>query len=548
MVRAALIVQHVLDELEAGDADRVEAQVIGAASVAIRDRGYAQVFEWGNPLRKNRRNGRVALRIDAADLARAVIHIEVGGNEFLLRLHCQWARGSAHELRQLHLIGRSRGGCRPEVNRTIALGTEDAFFFACPQCDADGAARFHVQRLENAHRLHGHHGSSTIVRSACSRNPAIQMASHHHHLLLELGVSAGDFGNRVESVLVLAGNLGVDIDLHTCRRMVLREPEEAAITLDRRHHHRHLHAFVGNVGRTAQRGAIVIENGPSRAGAVLSVAAGLDDRSHFFVGKELGDAVDQPQPIQALLHPRLHFRRQSSGSARACRHGKLSNVFEVLIGIALEERLLYWRNFAHGPEQNHLAFQLAFVLIEILFRLDVDVDHVAGNRPRCRRRPRRGLYDQHRGVWSHHARPGVELLPAHAELAPIFQMRILQADLGERVARPCIGLAQVGRSRQPGTNPIHQRGGELHNMRVVQPLIANPLVHIQVQGFHGRLHFGVGVGCCRRRCLALVGGMKNKRRGQKCDGRKTRSIHWHGVSNAEWGVLSVCWNCRSFEL
>ena len=75
---AALVVEIVLDELETGNADRIEAQVIGAAGVAHRDGGDAEVLQRRDPLRKDGRDRRVALEIDAANLARAVVDVEVG--------------------------------------------------------------------------------------------------------------------------------------------------------------------------------------------------------------------------------------------------------------------------------------------------------------------------------------------------------------------------------------------------------------------------------------------------------------------------------------
>ena len=49
----ALVVQVVLDELEARNAHRVEAKVIGAACIAHRERCHAEVFQGRYPLRKD---------------------------------------------------------------------------------------------------------------------------------------------------------------------------------------------------------------------------------------------------------------------------------------------------------------------------------------------------------------------------------------------------------------------------------------------------------------------------------------------------------------
>ena len=106
VVGAAFVIQIVLDELEARNPDSIEAQVIGTACIAIRNGGDAQILQRRDPLSKNRRNGRVTLRVDAADFARAIVHIEIRRDQLLFRLHFQRTRRAPHELRQCHLIRR----------------------------------------------------------------------------------------------------------------------------------------------------------------------------------------------------------------------------------------------------------------------------------------------------------------------------------------------------------------------------------------------------------------------------------------------------------
>jgi len=90
VVSATLVVQHVLDKPGAVDADGIEAEVIRAALVAVGDGGYAQVSQRDDPLGKNGCDGRVALCVYAANLARAVINVEVPRDELLLRLYFEW--------------------------------------------------------------------------------------------------------------------------------------------------------------------------------------------------------------------------------------------------------------------------------------------------------------------------------------------------------------------------------------------------------------------------------------------------------------------------
>jgi hypothetical protein len=69
VVGFGFVVERVLDELEAGDADRVEGEMVGAAGVAQGDGGDAEVLEGLDPLGEDGRDEGVLLEIDAADFA-----------------------------------------------------------------------------------------------------------------------------------------------------------------------------------------------------------------------------------------------------------------------------------------------------------------------------------------------------------------------------------------------------------------------------------------------------------------------------------------------
>ena len=43
--------------------------------------------------------------------------------------------------------------------------------------------------------------------------PGVEVAADHDHLILQLGIGAGNFGDGVEAMLVIAGELGVDVHL-----------------------------------------------------------------------------------------------------------------------------------------------------------------------------------------------------------------------------------------------------------------------------------------------------------------------------------------------
>ena len=78
-MRARVVLDRILNELEAGQPDRVERLVIRAAGVADRQRRHAEVVERLHPLLEDRRDGLVALQVDAANRAGAVVDVEVAG-------------------------------------------------------------------------------------------------------------------------------------------------------------------------------------------------------------------------------------------------------------------------------------------------------------------------------------------------------------------------------------------------------------------------------------------------------------------------------------
>ena len=71
----------------------------------VSDGGDAEVFQRGDPLSEDGVHGGVALCVDTADFARAVIDIEVAGEQLVLGGDGERAGNAAHEFRKLHLVG-----------------------------------------------------------------------------------------------------------------------------------------------------------------------------------------------------------------------------------------------------------------------------------------------------------------------------------------------------------------------------------------------------------------------------------------------------------
>jgi hypothetical protein len=66
--------------------------------------------------------------------------------------------------------------------------------------------------MPSSYNFHGDDGACAVVGGAGAGDPAIEMAADHDDLILERGVAAGDFGDGVEAVLVLACDLGFNVD------------------------------------------------------------------------------------------------------------------------------------------------------------------------------------------------------------------------------------------------------------------------------------------------------------------------------------------------
>jgi hypothetical protein len=65
----------------------------------------------------------------------------------------------------------------------VALRSEQAFFLAAPQADANGAARLDVQRFQDAHGFHHDDGAGAVVGCARARVPGVEMGAEHHEFI-----------------------------------------------------------------------------------------------------------------------------------------------------------------------------------------------------------------------------------------------------------------------------------------------------------------------------------------------------------------------------
>src|SRR5262249_467631 len=131
---ARVVFDFVLDELKAGQPDRGEREVIGAAGIAAGQRRRPQIAEGLKPGAEDRTYGLVALQVDAANLARPVVEVEIGRELLVSRFDRDRSRRSPRRS-PLRPWNRARGVMLFDVGARA----DQSLLFAPPQSDADRA-------------------------------------------------------------------------------------------------------------------------------------------------------------------------------------------------------------------------------------------------------------------------------------------------------------------------------------------------------------------------------------------------------------------------
>src|SRR5271170_327895 len=124
--------------------------MIRATGVADGQGGHAEIVEGDHPSVKNWRDHFIALEIDAADFAGAVVDVVVGVELGLLGKNLDEMSGGIFD------IGIT------EVLLHVGAGAEEALFFTSPKTDADGAAHLDAGGFEDAHGFEHYRGAGAV--------------------------------------------------------------------------------------------------------------------------------------------------------------------------------------------------------------------------------------------------------------------------------------------------------------------------------------------------------------------------------------------------
>src|SRR5437899_6244507 len=106
-MRAALVLDGILNELEARQADGVEREVVSASGIRKTERLRLQIRKRLKPAAEKRPRRLIALHIDPSDFSGAIVQIEVSAEPLVVRL--------AHERAPGTRVGGSRFLARRDI-------------------------------------------------------------------------------------------------------------------------------------------------------------------------------------------------------------------------------------------------------------------------------------------------------------------------------------------------------------------------------------------------------------------------------------------------
>ncbi len=390
---ASVVVHRILDELEAGEADGVVGKVVGAAGVADGQGGHAEIVERDHPGVEDGRNHFIALEIDAADFAGAIVDVVVGVELGVLGKNLD--RGA---------VAGSVGIGVAEVLLHVGARAEETLFFAGPEADADGAAHLEAGGFEDADGFQHDCGASAVVGGACAGLPGIEVAAKHDDFVGLGLIGAGNFADDVERIQVVVVELVLDIDEHGDGDFFLDHANDAAVVFvgycDAARSWR-IFLFVAAAALLNEDGAIIAARRLDPSGDAFIDQEFLDFKLEFARGAQLGDAV-----FLACL---------GCGDGLRCEIGKLG------VGVTVSLRLKALGTFRDSCCENELAFELALELGEVFFFGDRGEDRIGGDGTVGAGSPSLRVSDQRKRMRSDDLNIGALIGPAAAERVPTFR-------------------------------------------------------------------------------------------------------------------------------
>ena len=233
--------------------------------------------------------------------------------------------------------------------------------FAAPQADANRAPRLNVERAQNPHGLERNDGSGAVIGSSGARNPAIEMTSKHHHLILQRRVGACDLSNHIATRLMIAIKLRGNVKTHGDRNAVRNQTMHAAERLARNRRRRNSLLMLGPIHKPSQRSSRVIVQ-------VTAEAAGSQNCDRMLVGKKVPDLLEKGHLFKYFF-PQRRIVRKNKAVILVAIEGIGTEVVELGHVVMLERILRVGINFRRIPVKYDFARKLSLPRGEVFLLL-----------------------------------------------------------------------------------------------------------------------------------------------------------------------------------
>jgi hypothetical protein len=159
------------------------------------------------------------------------------------------------------------------------------------------------------------------------------------------GVGAGDFGDGVEAVFVVAAELCVDVQFDVHGNVGFQQPIHAPKVFNGGNCDGQGVRVVTLIDEPAEAGAGIVEDRAARASIVSAVAAGRNHSNGLFGGEEVADLFAEGERFEKC--------REGKGAGQA--GGIFLDAFEVGVFVAREKRFLDGFHLAHFAEENNFS-------------------------------------------------------------------------------------------------------------------------------------------------------------------------------------------------
>src|SRR5580693_4083007 len=124
------------------------------------------------------------------------------------------------------------------------------------------------------------------------------MAAEHDDFVFQLGVGAGDFGDGVEAVFMVAAELCVDVKFDVHGNAGFQKTVHATKVLNGGNSDGRGVRVVTLIDEPAEAGAGIVEDRAARASVVSAVAAGRNRSNGLFGGEEAADLFPEGESFE----------------------------------------------------------------------------------------------------------------------------------------------------------------------------------------------------------------------------------------------------------